>query len=833
MERSEFRQRMYQFKQARESNPQLSYWEWKNSLPDNLAHTPDWQYNNFGAYTGGLKPELNEDGYYHLGSRNPYTGEILKPKSHPTYDKAIQNDVAAGYFPYEKNGITYTKTYSPTGDISGYANGTDGVQSNTSEIPVTYSNGKWNYGYNPGAGFLKPVVSIQDAADLTPVGNAITANDVYQSASQGDYITAGLIGAAALLPGAISKPLKKIVREIPSVNPKYFSDKINKVLGREVRPNGLSRDVYTDAINQRNRVIEDLYTDQDYWDRARAINEQYGDDYTKIYKGVLDTYENKYTGLPEPKAKQFFGDAKAEMAARKDAMERFRMNKIPAGYTDFEYNISPHLDRIDRPTAQHELGHYVDFNLSQNANADYNNNMFSALRRDLSTDNNPLYPDKTDYFRQGTEQKSYMNTLRSYMQSIGLMDRPGQKVTTKTIKRAINSLPSEMNAVRAAYLQFSSPGEYTKWFNKIPLLSIPGAAMYLDSKEDNSYSKGTNGIKYHGAYSPKDQAYVLPVYNENGQNNTVLPEVTVTPQNNTDLKEVMDTREFASELASYSPVGDVQDIYNIGKNVYEGNYGQAALGAGLFFLPNIASKPVKKIIKKLSLDDVKDWSDDIWDDYYNHAITNNNAEEAQHLRDLHFKSKAPNTKYDGRLYRGVTNANPIMDISKMEVLDVPGVYTTPYKKYAQSYADADDRVVFNLYGNIENPWIDTFDKKYSFLHPERVKVRMGKYKDKGNIERYNRAKEQYDAIKNTDAAYRFSYDTPNEYKSNALPQEIIIRDPNKVKSANPITYDDNGEIIPLSKRDNFNSPDIRYGLIPLLGFGLYNKYNKNKENKSN
>nr|DAW98725.1 MAG TPA: hypothetical protein [Caudoviricetes sp.] len=97
--------------------------------------------------------------------------------------------------------------------------------------------------------------------------------------------------------------MKKIVREIPSVNPKYFSDKIDKVLGREVRPNGLSRDVYTDAINQRNRVIEDLYTDQDYWDRTRAINEQYGDDYTKIYKGVLDTYENKYTGLPEPKAK--------------------------------------------------------------------------------------------------------------------------------------------------------------------------------------------------------------------------------------------------------------------------------------------------------------------------------------------------------------------------------------------------------------------------------------------------------------------------------------------------------------------------------------------------
>ena len=32
-----------------------------------------------------------------------------------------------------------------------------------------------------------------------------------------------------------------------------------------------------------------------------------------------------------------------------------------------------------------------------------------------------------------------------------------------------------------------------------------------------------------------------------------------------------------------------------------------------------------------------------------------------------------------------------------------------------------------------------------------------------------------------------------------------------------------------AKRDNFNSPDIRYGLIPLAGFGLYNQYNKENE----
>lgn len=40
----------------------------------------------------------------------------------------------------------------------------------------------------------------------------------------------------------------------------------------------------------------------------------------------------------------------------------------------------------------------------------------------------------------------------------------------------------------------------------------------------------------------------------------------------------------------------------------------------------------------------------------------------------------------------------------------------------------------------------------------------------------------------------------------------IIFDPNNVKSADPITYDDSGNIIPLSKRFNENEKDIRYSI---------------------
>lgn len=78
--------------------------------------------------------------------------------------------------------------------------------------------------------------------------------------------------------------------------------------------------------------------------------------------------------------------------------------------------------------------------------------------------------DKSDYYSKGTEQKSYMNTLREYMFKNGMINNIGDKVTSKQIKKAIKSLPKDMKSIEAAYLQFATPGQYTKWFNKIPLL---------------------------------------------------------------------------------------------------------------------------------------------------------------------------------------------------------------------------------------------------------------------------------------------------------------------------------------------------------------------------
>ena len=41
-------------------------------------------------------------------------------------------------------------------------------------------------------------------------------------------------------------------------------------------------------------------------------------------------------------------------------------------------------------------------------------------------------------------------------------------------------------------------------------------------------------------------------------------------------------------------------------------------------------------------------------------------------------------------------------------------------------------------------------------------------------------------------------------------QEFVVFDPSQIKSADPVTYDENGNIIPLSERFNPENPDIRY-----------------------
>lgn len=596
MEREAFRQRMQQYKQARENNPQLKYWDWKKyadggEVKDNTYVAPVYKEQVFIPATGAQR--IKNDFQYKYGSKSPYKGGELEIVS-PEFDiltgvrglKSITNDLLDNYvgrklpsnYAYRRtvqqelddiintnsfreipenvvttggrtitlpNGKTVTlkkakgnshggKAFS-AGDVwkgttssgntsseiivgvpgdnakwmvgkhgnyqgpynfsdiekgsaifvpfdtEGVANiSTEGLKyfkpskyfnnryikyanggiidedppQNTSERPITNFDPKGDpynptYGYNPGAGY----VSNSDPLGSLYVEGALL-NPVFKLAGN----------AVSNVARGLTKYSSKYVPEVR----RTVQDKINSLFRREAEDKARTYKLYDDAIESRNRIIEDLYSNPAYMERARQIQNTYGDNYAKVHEDIINQYNTNYWNLPNPVIKQL--DAKAKMQAKDAAVNRYITRRQPAGYDDFEYQINRNLTEIDYPTTRHELGHYVDFNLAKSSNPDYSNSMFAELKRDLSKQKNPLFPDKTDYYSKGTEQKSYMNTLREYMFKNGMINNIGDEVTSRQIKKAIRSLPKDMRSIEAAYLQFATPGQYTKWFNKIPLL---------------------------------------------------------------------------------------------------------------------------------------------------------------------------------------------------------------------------------------------------------------------------------------------------------------------------------------------------------------------------
>ena len=76
------------------------------------------------------------------------------------------------------------------------------------------------------------------------------------------------------------------------------------------------------------------------------------------------------------------------------------------------------------------------------------------------------------------------------------------------------------------------------------------------------------------------------------------------------------------------------------------------------------------------------------------------------------------------------------------------------------------------------------------------------YNDAGRNERIRLQQEGYDGV---------------IFTEDGQVAEYIAFEPNQIKSADPFTFDDNGELIPLSERFNQNNNDIRYSFIGRAG----------------
>lgn len=317
---------------------------------------------------------------------------------------------------------------------------------------------------------LKPVGDLEDAANVTPVGDAISAYGVYNAIKNSDWEGAGL-AALGLMPfmSTGNKLFKRSAkasksRYIPKVDPKYKQNVIDKAVSEQQTFNTMPRDLIEEITEQRNRSYE-LMQEPYVRNKAKEVDTQYGTDYIKVYDSMLDKYVNidEYFNLPDPKYKQ---------------MERptIAAQVTPAKGTTMYFN----RDIIKKPkdipdnVVLHEMGHLVD------GAAGMNNEFLKRLgdKNKFIPFNQArtMYPEMTqelyNEIPQGTEIKSYMNQFRSYLQNKGKLNKGNYTEGHKNLRKEIIEAPKgTFNNIKAIFNLYKSPKLFNKDFNMIPIVS--------------------------------------------------------------------------------------------------------------------------------------------------------------------------------------------------------------------------------------------------------------------------------------------------------------------------------------------------------------------------
>lgn len=433
---------------VRISNPDSSYEDYVNQANEKHAQTWDFRGNN-----SNLK---DDQGNYYIDPNRQLTPEDIsnmrsKGAKIPEQWKSLEDaDISE---------LTNTFAYNMYQDPVQYmVNGGEvGDPDDEFTRAINTKLGRTPDG-RPLQQGLKPVFDLEDAANLTPVGDAIAAKDMYNAAMDKDWTGLGL--AALTLAPFVPNQVRNIKRSAPTVTRSAQSqmDRIYKAQQKEAR--------MTPRLNNETyNVVERLMDDPSYMRRAQQVKSKYGDDYASVYADIINAYNESPDMLPKAKGSTSLGQNRAMMKADNKAAKRhMEGGDFPGmGEFDYLYNIDT---GVPYGTTTHELNHFSDFIGNKSVDADGNSNMFKWMRSALK----PYSDGMSKYFSKPTEQKACMNQLREFMYANKMIDTRDQVVTPDLIKQAIGKLPKGMESIKKASEQFKSLRSYTKWFNTIPLL---------------------------------------------------------------------------------------------------------------------------------------------------------------------------------------------------------------------------------------------------------------------------------------------------------------------------------------------------------------------------
>lgn len=404
---------------VRISNPDSSYEDYVNQANEKHAQTWDFRGNN-----SNLK---DDQGNYYIDPNRQLTPEDIsnmrsKGAKIPEQWESLEDaDISE---------LTNTFAYNMYQDPVQYmANGGEvGDPDDEFTKAINTKLGRTPYG-RPLQQGLKPVFDLEDAANLTPVGDVLSAKEAYDAVKQNDWLGAGLAGLGFI--PFIPKGVRRIARQTPTVN-RTFEQKVAEMEKRVSNRRKMMEEFY----DQRNRTYELLNTPEARR-RAADIDQKYGTEYNKVYDKLTKEYEDitSYVNMVEP-----------EFVKDPDAFARIKPAKSGKKISLSEDNITK---PEDFPTGliRHEIGHYVDEMVYPGGvpNNAYLRQLGKPSKYRPFEEVKDIFrsPDKAlqdyRYLRNPTEKKSIMNQFDEYLMNNYTPSTYPQ--TTKEFKEAIEKAP--------------------------------------------------------------------------------------------------------------------------------------------------------------------------------------------------------------------------------------------------------------------------------------------------------------------------------------------------------------------------------------------------------
>lgn len=311
---------------------------------------------------------------------------------------------------------------------------------------------------------LKPVIDLEDAANITPIGDALSARDVYNAVTERDWTGAGL-AAATMIP-FVPMTVKQFRKKYKGITPKSKQNYNSKLMDKTVQSYIDNADsykesrikLYEEAIKDRNKEYDNWIENEDAFRRAANFDRKYGTNYVRTYSDELKRKYQNSNDITQIGIKPMDPDTYGSFNPAIPDYIFISNNQI--------VNKKPRVGLIN-----HELGHKIDRQAGVfGSDGKVVRPIFNRDKFESSDRIKQMYP-KTynkiqNYLLKDSEIKSHMNEFRTYLRENNLLDPTGKESLNSFKKKLFNS---NFDNLKKIFNSYKSGKQFIDGFNMIPI----------------------------------------------------------------------------------------------------------------------------------------------------------------------------------------------------------------------------------------------------------------------------------------------------------------------------------------------------------------------------